>query len=338
MSSLARPPDPCLVAIILIVRSRAGPRLVFHYPPNPLSENALRSSLKGRGLSRTKGGQKTKPSDSDISDQTATSDEDEDDAQLSGSGVLAPGSSRRASNFGIDDHSASQSPALGSIGPGNSRKRRGENSDEVENDTGSRGDGRRGDESHQTGQSILGLQADVWEKLLSPPRVWHKRRFEVGINDLAFVGWPVFVREDGTWRKEKRKKQKNKRSRPAWEGAELGHNEEAEEVVDNAAEGDADANAADSSQTTSSDGGVGQQDSDDKDSMTMFNVTFVLDPPLLEYSTRLREIYDTIIKKFAKALKWEQARTDYVWKESQHILHVKEMAREKGMLCFPFYG
>ena len=66
--------------------------------------------------------------------------------------------------------------------------------------------------------------------------------------------------------------------------------------------------------------------------MTMFNVVFVVDPPLLEYSMRVKEIYENIIKKFAKALKWEQARTDYVWKESQHILQVRRRARESSML------
>jgi hypothetical protein len=73
-------------------------------------------------------------------------------------------------------------------------------------------------------------------------------------------------------------------------------------------------------------------DVDDKDSMTMFNVVFVLDPPLLEYSMRIREVYDNIIKKFAKALKWEQARTDYVWREAQHISHIKEKAKETSTL------
>lgn len=73
--------------------------------------------------------------------------------------------------------------------------------------------------------------------------------------------------------------------------------------------------------------------------MTMFNVVFVMDPPLLEYSMRVKEIYENIIKKFAKALKWEQARTDYVWRESQHILQLRRKARETSM--FPsslFYG
>lgn len=334
MSSIARPPDPCLVAIILIVRSRAGPRLVFHYPPNPLSENGFRPTLKGRRISRTRSGGIIRGNDSDISDASGpTSDEDEEEnhAVAAGIGSGGVGASRRTSNFSVaaDDSSA---PAVSGADSQRSarflHKKRGGMSD-VEEESGARVSGKREEEdeddagSRSPGESILGLQMDVWEKLLSPSRAWHKRRFEVGINDLAFVGWPVFVRDDGTWRKQRRKEKKGSRD---WEGKELGHNE-MEDGRDEAVEANADANGA----ATSQDMGRDSRDSDDKDAMTMFNVVFVLDPPLLEYSARVREIYDNIIKKFAKALKWEQARTDYVWRESQHILHLKEVAKEKSM-------
>ncbi|KAE8153475.1 nitrogen permease regulator 3 [Aspergillus avenaceus] len=349
MSSIARPPDPCLVAIILIVRSRAGPRFVFHYPPNPLSENGLRPAAKGRRPSRAKS---AKSNDSSSSEETgSTSDEDEEESHLpsqnpssthlAGSALSA---GRRWSNFGLDDHAAisvspggdSQRP--GSIGSGRTARKRGGNSD-VEEDPGSdRQEDGSGGSVRAPWESLLGLQADVWEKLLSPSRAWHKRRFEVGINDLAFVGWPVFVREDGTWRKQRRKK---KKKTAEWEGGELGHNENPDDVRDDAPEP-----AADSTETLSPQGMTtsesqrasmsslksiltqSEPDGDDKDSMTMFNVVFVVDPPLLEYSMRVREIYDNIIKKFAKALKWEQARTGYVWKEAVHISHMKEKAKE----------
>jgi hypothetical protein len=52
----------------------------------------------------------------------------------------------------------------------------------------------------------------------------------------------------------------------------------------------------------------------------------------LEYSLHLKEMYDNIIKKFGKALKWEQARTDYVWREAQKILQMKEQARGRSKL------
>ncbi|KAB8230533.1 nitrogen permease regulator 3 family protein [Aspergillus alliaceus] len=356
MSSIARPPDPCLVAIILIVRSRAGPRFVFHYPPNPLSENGFRPAPKGRRPSRAKSAKSNESSSSEESGSTSDEDEEESHAQSQNpSSTLLAGSAlsagRRWSNFGLDEHgSVAASPGgdsqrPGSIGSGRAVRKRGGNSD-VEDDPAA-GSDRQEDGAGVSGgglrppwESLLGLPADVWEKLLSPSRSWHKRRFEVGINDLAFVGWPVFVREDGTWRKQRRKK--TKKTRAEWEGGELGHNENPEDVRD-----DGDEAIAASTETLSphtmtasesqraSMGSVKSSrtlsellDGDDKDSMTMFNVVFVLDPPLLEYSMRIREIYDNITKKFAKALKWEQARTDYVWREAQHISHIKEKAKE----------
>ena len=271
--------------------------------------------------------------DSDFSDASGiTSDEDEEENRQGGSGVST---AHRPSTFSLDD--ACSSPAGADLQrSGRIHRKRGGNSD-VEDGSGVASDREEGDvsgaELREPGESLLGLQMDVWEKLLSPSRAWHKRRFEVGINDLAFVGWPVFVREDGSWRKQRRKKKKAPRE---WEGGELGHNE-IEDDQDEAIEESAELNdMTDSKQTTSLDAGTvpsAPRDSDDKDAMTMFNVVFVLDPPLLEYPVRVREIYDNIIKKFTKALKWEQARTDYVWKESQHILHIKEIAREKSMLA-----
>lgn len=359
MSSIARPPDPCLVAIILIVRSRTGPRLVFHYPPNPLSENRLKTTNKGgRRISRTRSRQGAKNTDSSSSDESGlSSDEDEDEKEREShvGATAAPG--RRGSNFGIlDDHApVSASPGVGepqlpgSLASGRAssiRKRGGAGSDPEEDGSASdRPEDGPGHSSRLPWESLLGLPGSVWEKLLSPSRSWHKRRFEVGINDLALIGWPVFVREDGNWRKQRRKK---KKPRAEWDGGELGHNENAEDgqgenkMVSSPEMG---ASVAFIDSTISPTGIKGGSitsgkfgrlpddsiDPEDKDHMTMFNVVFVMDPPLLEYSSRVKEIYENIIKKFAKALKWEQARTDYVWRESQHILQVRRKARESSM-------
>ena len=39
MSSAARPSDPCLLAVLLVIQARTGTgaQIVYHYPPNPLS-------------------------------------------------------------------------------------------------------------------------------------------------------------------------------------------------------------------------------------------------------------------------------------------------------------
>src|SRR5436190_2925947 len=78
MSSIARPPDPCLVAIILVVCSRAGPRFVYHYPPTPSTLNT--SNRRG---SRTKSAAKS--TDSTHSSDGDGSSSDEDDQGLSAS-------------------------------------------------------------------------------------------------------------------------------------------------------------------------------------------------------------------------------------------------------------
>lgn len=354
MSSIARPPDPCLVAIILIVRSRTGPRLVFHYPPKPLGENRPKPTTKGGRRTRSRQGAKN--TDSSSSDESGlSSDEDEEERDIHPAASAAPG--RRASNFGLDDHAlisaspgAGESQRPGSLcsGRASSLRKRGGASSDLEEDASDRPEDGSGHSSRPPWESLLGLPGSVWEKLLSPSRSWHKRRFEVGINDLALIGWPVFVREDGTWRKQPRKK--TKKPRPEWDGGELGHNEAAgdgkleEEMVlspemaaSTASLGEATVSPTDTTKhasSTSSKAGKPQEDAldpEDKDHMTMFNVVFVMDPPLLEYSTRVKEIYENIIKKFAKALKWEQARTGYVWKESQHILQVRRRAREASM-------
>ncbi|TPR01856.1 PAP2 family protein [Aspergillus niger] len=350
MSSIARPPDPCLVAIILIVRSRAGPRFVFHYPPNPLSENGLRGAPKARRPSR-KNSKSNESSSSE--DSSSTSSEDEDEAPITATAAAPattgtatqpanatqnashvagshPVAGRRSSNFGVvDDTTISGSPGgesqrAGSVGSGRGlmMRKRGTNSD-AEEDAGAASD-RQEDEAgpfRPPWESLLGLPADVWEKLLSPSRSWHKRRFEVGINDLAFVGWPVFVREDDD---------------SPDRGTEL--IAASTETLSPKQMATTDSQRASMISVRSFRTLSEALDPDDKDCMTMFNVVFVLDPPLLEYSMRLREIYDNIIKKFSKALKWEQARTDYVWKEAQHISHIKEKAKEKRMSVNSLYS
>lgn len=371
MSSEAKPPEPCLIAIILIVRSRAGPRFVFHYPPNPYNDRSL-------PYTRTKSS-RARSNDSGSSSggkSSSTSEDGEDDLEnlinsaqtitntigspinigatnsssTAGAGGAQP-SNNNNNNTNFDDDAS----IVGAIGEATSHRPPSLNS--------ARGNKRRtatttgsleledGSDLHDAirrdkdprarplpWDSILGLPPVVWEKLLSPTRTWHKRRFELGINDFAFVGWPVFIRDDGTWRKQKRKK--TKKNTTPWATGELGHEDHRGEDSGDALEiarqegGHEPAERSDTTTDGPSDTKPGRKLIDavdqDKDSMDMFNVVFVLDPPLLEYSQRLKEMYDNTIKKFGKALKWEQARTDYVWREAQKILQMKERARGRS--------
>ena len=67
-----------------------------------------------------------------------------------------------------------------------------------------------------------------------------------------------------------------------------------------------------------------------KPGLTMFHVVFLLNPPALESAVRVAEMYDHVVKKFSRALKAEQARSGYVWEQSQLILKLARKAQENS--------
>ena len=289
MTVVAPPPNPCLVAIILVVRSRSGPRFVYHYPPSPLSKSVL-------------DGTKNKPSsyeDSSVSDDETTSTSDED--------IVS------------DEY-----------GRGTTKSNRANVTDEDDDDSSSPGkDNKQHGAWRAPWEHLLGLDASALEKLLMPSdRSWHKRRFEVGFNDLVFVGWPIFVREDGTWRRKRRKENvfSNRTEKAA---VKQGHEmwPEGEHDTEDEVERQAQSDPAPSVITN-----LDSSPIDESREMTIFHVAFVLNPPILEYSLRVKEMYDHVIKKLGRALEWEQARTNYVWKQSEIILKAKAQALHKGQL------
>lgn len=349
MSSIARPPEPWLVAIILIVQSRAGPRCVFHTPANPDLEKLIGPNLRrGRGLNEV-----------GSDEESESSSEEEDEDPTAGGGAAAGSStSGRQNNANVDDNNSTTTSSAGgesqrppSLNSGKARKKA--VASELEENPDLMGMGRGGNSSANytaVFDSVFGLPSEVWEKLLSPSRAWHKRRFEIGINDLAFVGWPVFVRDDGYWRKKsrrrKRKKPKSDAEGNQYGSQDMSNNEELDDPeqdpkhAESASDNEAGfyvippAGEEHSTDKMDRDDSVDSQTGSpeaDKDTMSMFNVVFVMAPPILEYSIHLKEMYEHVIKKFSKALKYEQDHSDYVWKEAQHILQIKERARERGM-------
>lgn len=292
MSHIAPPPNPRLLAIILIVQSRAGPRFVFHYPPDPLSNPVLTSQSTDEALPSA---------DDSSSDSGETSDAEK-------SSIVRGHHQKRNLN-----------DEVGSLG---SAVKKPPTTDEEEGDSTS-SDSDPGHEAWTAPwESFLSMSTSALEKLLSPnTRTWHKRRFEVGVNELCFVGWPVFVRDDGTWQKRKIRS-RSRRDEMAGSGASFGHHEQSTIPSEKAEEKHA-ATKISEPRPRSPD-----HKSASMETMTMFNVVFVLNPPVLEYSLRVREMYDNVVKKLGRALKWEQARVDYVWKEAQIIMNLKDKARE----------
>ena len=266
---------------------------MFHYPENPEAAQ-LHARKRTRNGAYTGDGSSSGDSDDDNSDETS------DDEHLSFKGnsnrkwlgdneSLVPTLAKRAQQRPADEEDSS-SPERKDI------------------------DGSSGWTAPW--EMFHGLSGRAIGALLSPgSRSWHKRRFEVGLNDLCFVGWPVFVREDGTWQKKRHKKEKKSDTSKI-------------ETTDENPDGDTDQARGSVEPTVEQPSGTEETQSQ-KVNMTMFNVVFVLNPPVLEYSLRMKEMYENVVKKFGKVLKWEQARSGFVWKEAKVILKIKDKAKEK---------
>ncbi|KAK2737183.1 Nitrogen permease regulator 3 [Myotisia sp. PD_48] len=351
MSSVVRPPDPCLIAVALVVSSRSGSRFVYHYPPNPSIPDSI-STQFARDQEPVKSDDSSVPGD----EEGISSDDDEDTYELSGANNAHTTKLSSATSH-VSDRDRHRSPSRttgrlgGTRGIRNSIPQRkgtsGSDTDLVsalrEETASSSGVGQ------VQWDSFLGLKCDIWEKLLSPSPSWHKRRFEVGVNDLTFVGWPVFVKRDGTWRKRKAKPSDKPGVAPGPEST--GAQREATTAAYTSEPSGSDLLSGSGTKNEASTTGspaLGSTKPDDSSSdgsqsapkggMTMFNVVFVMNPPIIDYNACLKEMYENVIKKLGKALKSEQARANYVWQEAQLILNIKEKCAEDGSSVAELYS
>jgi hypothetical protein len=61
-------------------------------------------------------------------------------------------------------------------------------------------------------------------------------------------------------------------------------------------------------------------------------VVFMVNVAREEEDARVQEVYEHVVKKFNKALNHAQASDNYVWKESEMILGMKDKAREESKI------
>lgn len=319
MASHLLPPNPCLVAILLVVNHHHQPRLVFHYPPKPGEDNShFRTYLS-----------------EDLSEDTSSSSGEDESASSDGNQSPADRQAQDNQN-GNNDAADVDMEELGSASP-------------------EKIDGMAQIKKPLKWNDIFGVEAGSLAKLLSPAPSTHKKRFEMTLDEKAFLGWPVFSK-DGHWQKKRRRKSQSKtgslrddstekKSRSDVPGQtssdalpelddtsgqdterdeQIGHNVKHERAI---------------SQRPMSKAGPGKAASDsykrrqsndeDKllDTLNMFHVVFVLNPPPLEYHLRIKEMYEHVVKKFSRALRWEQARSNYVSKETSTISAAKSVGK-----------
>ncbi|EON61490.1 hypothetical protein W97_00705 [Coniosporium apollinis CBS 100218] len=295
------PPNPSLVAIFLVVKSHTGPRFVFHYPPYPRASGPNAPGRHGSWSSTADGGASSDWGADALEEGEAGEDADVLSAE-NGEGV------RGRSRGGAAKASArarGQMSGLGGIDERDEEAREGQGKS-VEA------------EGVLEWERVLGFNIESLEKLLSPPRGFNKRRFEVGLEGLVFLGAPMFVRADGLWKKKRRRHSERRDHQAACD------QDEAAQATDGRPQTDG---PSDEDEGVNMRGGEEPFDPALND-MSMFNVVFVLNPPALEYQLRVKETYDNVVRKYAKVLKEEQACSSYVWKEAREILAMKQKARE----------
>ena len=325
MNSELLAPNPCLVAIVLVVKFQDEPRVVFHYPPRPGQDNSHFKAYLNKNLA---GG--------------ASSDSSEDDNTSSSEDDVTAGHTTLDSVTGIStpeievDETGSASPEK----PGPVRP----------------------DHHKPKWNDLFGFPSGALAKLLSPGRAARKKRFETSLNDHVYLGWPVYAREDGTWRKPRRKARGKRSRKPSddqsspyggrgSEGESTVSGHIAEEPEDSSAQSTGVAASSegqsDETDVTASENGTvkkalpnakkpsvllaeGDSRHSKKSRLDMFHVVFVLDPPPLEYHVRVKEMYIHIVKKFSRALRWEQRRSDYMLQEASTLSSMTKHLKHPG--------
>lgn len=70
------PPNPCLVAVILIINAKSGPRFVFHYPAHP-RDDLLSTGGISKGYHGDWNRDRGRNTSSDVDGWTSSDNEDE---------------------------------------------------------------------------------------------------------------------------------------------------------------------------------------------------------------------------------------------------------------------
>ncbi|KAF2156034.1 hypothetical protein K461DRAFT_221379 [Myriangium duriaei CBS 260.36] len=324
--------DPALLALILTIRTRSGPRIVFHYPAHPTSSTPHSHHHHRRHTSldtQSSTSSSTAAEDNTTTTNTHNPTSDTEDVSSPSRGDLSSKPARKTRTlreegpdeyqdeyYDDDDLPSSRVPAGPTIGVK--------------------------DERPAEWEVLLGFPTSALSRLLCPAREARKKRFEVGVGDVVFLGYPTFVRDDGGWRKGGRKSRTTTSTAAAAAAAAVeGARDIRRERLGDELAGSPAGSAAVTVGAGSfgSQGGVSEEaksvsagsDGESGGDMAMYHVVFVMAPSPLQHQAKIADMYENVVKKFAKALKYEQARTGYVWAESRRILDMKSRGKEDGI-------
>jgi hypothetical protein len=183
-------------------------------------------------------------------------------------------------------------------------------------------------------EHVAGFPTKDLENILTPARAYHKRLFQVSLDPLYCVSYPIQVPENGVWRKKKDKKPQKQRL-PHRESGSARKDDDDPFPTDAGAsarsggeKGPSDAEKIEARDMLKPLAKSAEEAEDKKSSMTMFNLVFFLNPKKHEVKPLVDIMFTHIIKKINKAYKYCQQRSGFVWKESKRILALKDKGRE----------
>lgn len=167
-------------------------------------------------------------------------------------------------------------------------------------------------------ERVAGFPTRDLASILTPARSYHKKLFQLSLDPVHCISYPIHVPENGKWKRNK-KSNKSKAPRPSDDNVAPHETEPSTPSVVISSDGikDKDAKKDDA-------------DEEKRSSMTMFNLVFILNPKKSEDKELVDSLYHNVVKKVNKAYKYSQQHCEFVWKESKRILLAKDRAREDG--------
>lgn len=198
--------------------------------------------------------------------------------------------------------------------------------------------------------TLLGYSEDTLQKLLAPGCWADRKKFEVCLNGLTFVGHPVWAAQDGSWSRKhahddagtkQESTPKVKPSRATRNGD--GSHSELDDVtkddpaptkttldfqrVPNSFDSQAEGQTLGTSAASGSDTSVPTS----PEPISMFNVVFVLDSARSNDNQQLAsDLYNHVARKLSKALHYFQRQSQYVGLQTTTLLHLTAKARQDG--------
>ncbi|PFH56317.1 hypothetical protein XA68_16731 [Ophiocordyceps unilateralis] len=174
-----------------------------------------------------------------------------------------------------------------------------------------------------------GAQTVPWERLagfptrdlagiLTPARSYHKKLFQLSLDPLLCISYPIHVPENGRWKRVRKVDKLRSASASKMPDEHETEQQQTSPPAPKPSESVRDREVSKKDEA----------DDEKRSSMTMFNLVFILNPKKNEVKDLVDALYGNVVKKVNKAYRYSQQHSDFVWKESKRILAAKEKARE----------